>query len=94
MSSLEQAETLKRCFKATFDSREGRTILAWIAKECGQFETDPTKIKPELQAFFNRLLWISGLPAPQNCTELLDAVMNISAKPYEKEEAKEELDDV
>lgn len=82
----DEREALRRCFRTTFDSREGKTILAWIAKECGAFETDPKKISPDLQAFFNRLLWTSGLPALRNQEKLLDAVINIASNPEPREE--------
>lgn len=79
--TIEEQNKLKLCFKRTFDSTEGKTMLAWIAKECGQFETDPSKIRPDLQAFFNRLMWIAEVPASKNMNDLLTAVINISSSP-------------
>ena len=77
---------IKDCFKSTFGTLDGKTMLYWIADECGYFQTDTAKIKPELIAFFNKLLQVGEIAIPQKAGKLMAAYMDVANMNISKEE--------
>lgn len=47
---------LAKAIYNTFKSGDGKSVFAWILDQCGFFETDPNKVKPELIALANRIM--------------------------------------
>ena len=70
-------------FKATFNSREGKTMLYWILNECGYFSTDG-RIEPSLIAFANRLLMAGGVTDPLRAGRYIDNLMATADMPIEE----------
>lgn len=49
-------DELARAIYNTFKTPEGKSVFAWILDQCGYFEADPAKVKPELIALANRIM--------------------------------------
>lgn len=68
-------------FSRVFDTADGRTVLYWIANECGVFQSDPTRIRPELMAFWNRLMLTAGVTDPSKAGKLMERLMEVASLP-------------
>lgn len=49
--------TISGILYRTFSTVDGKAALAWILEQCGYNERNPARIKPELLAFANMLLY-------------------------------------
>lgn len=72
---------LSDVFRSTFDTPDGRTMLYWIASECGCFQGDPAKVRPELMAFWNRLMAVGGVISPSKAGSLMEHMMIVASQP-------------
>ena len=54
-------DTVGKVLRTAFSGTDGKTALLWLANECGYFETDPAKIRPELLALFNKIMFETGV---------------------------------
>jgi hypothetical protein len=93
---LKTTQVERSIFKATFEDPNGLQVLAWIGNECGAWAQDPAVVKPELVAFWNRLLGKIGTIHEMNLITLARAAIIASndadlaaARKYETETKEE-----
>ena len=51
---------------------DGTAVLAWIGNACGAWAQDPAVVKPDLVAFWNKLLGMCGIVHPSNLQEIAE----------------------
>ena len=86
-------ESFRELFANVFGDSQGRTMLWWIADQCGYFATDPGKISPELLSFFNRLLSMGGVISSDKAGVLMDALVQVAKSGNENmEEDDDEIE--
>lgn len=68
--AIRQLEEERQVFLRTLDSADGLEVLAWIGNECGAWAQESQAIRPELVAFWNRLLGKLGIVRGDNLFEL------------------------
>lgn len=81
----DETKELRKCFGRVFSTRDGKTMLWWIADQCGFFAERGEEVKPELTAFLNRLLRMGGITSPSNAGRLMDALMDVSMNMEDKD---------
>ena len=78
-----------KVLQTVFSGVDGHTALYWLANECGYFETDPAKIRPELLALFNKIMYETGAYLPKRAGVLIDKLTEAmdykAADEYRKE---------
>lgn len=86
---MSEQYSIGKVFQTVFSGVDGHTTLWWLANECGYFETDPEKIKPELLALFNKIMYETGAYLPKQAGVLIDKLTEAmdykAADEYRKE---------
>ncbi|MBO8442613.1 MAG: hypothetical protein IAC42_02475 [Spirochaetes bacterium] len=81
--------SIGKVLQTVFSGVDGHTALYWLANECGYFETDPAKIRPELLALFNKIMYETGAYLPKQAGVLIkkitEAMDYTAADEYRKE---------
>lgn len=85
--------SIGKVLQGVFSGLDGHTALWWLANECGYFETDPAKIKPELIALFNKIMYETGAYLPKQAGVLIEKITE--AMDYKAtDEFRKELENV
>lgn len=72
LDELDLLATERTIFRNVFlSSEDGLSVLAWIGNECTGWVQDPSMVRPDLVAFWNRLLGKLGIVKPDNLLELV-----------------------
>ena|GEM_PF-5503765 len=74
LEAVRQREEERQVFLRVLDSADGLEVLAWIGNECGAWAQDPQAVRPELVAFWNRLLGKMGVVRGDNIFELASRI--------------------
>lgn len=82
--------TMADIFQEVFGTEDGKTMLYWIASECGMFQEDPGRIRPDLMAFWHRLLRAGGVTDPRRAGVLMQNIMATARKPLPKDTRSDE----
>lgn len=86
---MSEKYSMGKVFQTVFSGVDGHTALWWLANECSYFETDPEKIKPELLALFNKIMYETGAYLPKQAGVLIDKLTEAmdykAADEYRKE---------
>lgn len=69
---------IRHMFQRVFGTEEGRIVAANIFANLGFFETDPSRIKPELIAFAHRLQHDMGINVEPNWHDYVDKMFEAS----------------
>lgn len=78
---MTDAERMRHCFRTAFGGTEGRTMLAWLATECGVFETESDKVDKSLTALWGRLMHLAGAARPSLYGDVMQGIVDMSGMP-------------
>lgn len=79
---MTEEEKMRHCFRSAYGSNaEGRTMLAWLATECGVFETEKGKVDPALMALWGRLMRLAGASRPSLYGKVMQGIADLAAMP-------------
>lgn len=71
----QQVRLERAVFQGVFGGPNGNEVLAWIGNYCGAWSQEPSRIKPELVAFWNTLLGAAGIVHTHNLRHIAQKLM-------------------
>lgn len=90
MADKNKKLDMEDVFRLTFSTPHGKTMLYWIANECGAFADDPKMITPELMAFWHRLLRVGSVTDPAKAGKLMDHCIMVASSTENKKTRSED----